>query len=56
MGRGGEGKNRLIKDHVLGDHETISGEIMAAIAFMVVRISEEDTTCGARSKLMGCGG
>jgi hypothetical protein len=56
MGRGGEGKNRLIKNHVSGDHEAISGEVEAAIAFMVVRIAEEDTRCGVRSKLVGCGG
>jgi hypothetical protein len=43
MGRGGEGKNHLIKDHVLGDHEAISVEIKTAIAFMVVGIAEEDS-------------
>jgi hypothetical protein len=56
MGRGGKGKNRLIKNHVPGDHEAISGEVKAVIAFMVVGIAEEDTECGARSKLVGCGG
>jgi hypothetical protein len=41
MGRGSEGKSRLIKNHVSGDHKAISGEIKAAIAFIVVRIPEE---------------
>jgi hypothetical protein len=56
MGRGSEGKTHLIKDNVSGDHKVISGEINAAIAFMVVGIAEEDITCGARRKLVGCGG
>jgi hypothetical protein len=56
MGRGGEGKNHLIKNHMSKDHEAISGEVKAAIAFMVVEIVEEDTKCRARSKLVGCGG
>jgi hypothetical protein len=42
MGRGSEGKNCLIKNHVSGDHEAISGEIKTTIAFMVVGIPEED--------------
>jgi hypothetical protein len=45
MGWGGEGKNHLIKNHVLGDHKVISGEVKAAITFMVVRIAEEDIEC-----------
>jgi hypothetical protein len=55
-GRGGEGKNRLIKDHVSRDHVAICGEVKAAIAFMVIGISEEDTACRPRSKLVGCDG
>jgi hypothetical protein len=39
-----------------GDHEAISGEVKATIAFMMVKIAEEDTECGARSKHVGCGG
>jgi hypothetical protein len=56
MGWGGEGKNHLIKNHMSGDHEAISGEVKATIAFMMVKIAEEDTECGARSKHVGCGG
>jgi hypothetical protein len=55
-GEAANGKNRLIKNHMSGDHKAISGEIKAAIAFMMVRIPEEDTTRGARSKLVRCGG
>jgi hypothetical protein len=42
MGRGSEGKDRIIRDHGLGDHKVISGQIKAMIAFMVVGITEKD--------------
>jgi hypothetical protein len=44
MGRGSEGKDRIIRDHGLGDHKAISGQIKAMIAFMVVGITEKDNT------------
>jgi hypothetical protein len=51
MGRGSEGKDRIIRDHGLGDHKAISGQIKAIsgqikamIAFMVVGITEKDNT------------
>jgi hypothetical protein len=42
MGRGSEGKDRIIRDHGLGDHKAISGQIKAMIDFMVVGITEKD--------------
>jgi hypothetical protein len=41
MGRGSKGEDCIIKDHMLGDHDAMSEQIKATIAFMVVGITEE---------------
>jgi hypothetical protein len=39
-----------------GDNNPIRVEIKAPITFVICGITEEDTQCGARRKLMGGGG
>jgi hypothetical protein len=43
MGRGREGKICLIKGDVVGNDNTICGEIKTVITFVVGRITKKDT-------------
>lgn len=51
--RGGqERKDHFGEDIVMGDQETISGEIKTSVPFVIRRVTEEDTMGGARGELM----
>jgi hypothetical protein len=46
MGRGREGKIRLIKNNVLGDDNVVGGEIKTPITFVVSGVSKKNTSGG----------
>jgi hypothetical protein len=55
--RGGqERKDHFGEDIVMGDQETISGEIKTSVPFVIRRVTEEDTMGAAGGKLMWSGG
>jgi hypothetical protein len=54
MGRGSEGEVCLIENNMLGDDDVIGGEIKAPIAFVIGRVSEEDTSGGPGCQFIRC--
>jgi hypothetical protein len=46
----------LIKNHMSRDDHTVCREIKLAIAFVIDRVVQEDTSGGPRGELMGRGG
>ena len=52
----GEGERCLIKDDMSRDDDPVGGPIKAGVAFVVRRITEEDTHGGARSEFVGSSG
>jgi hypothetical protein len=54
MGRGSEGEVCLIKNNMLGDDDVIGGEIETPIAFVIGRVSEEDTSGGPGCQFIRC--
>jgi hypothetical protein len=54
MGRGSEGEVCLIKNNMSGDDDVIDGEIETPIAFVIGRVSEEDTSGGPGCQFIRC--
>jgi hypothetical protein len=52
----GEEEGRLIKDDMPRDDDPVGGPVKATIAFVVRRITEEDTQGGARSEFIESSG
>jgi hypothetical protein len=53
---GGVGEVRLVKHNMLGDKNPTRGEVKATVPLMVRGVTEEHTTCRARSELVRSSG
>jgi hypothetical protein len=45
--RGGKGEIRLVEDDVMGDEDSVGGEIKTPVPLMVGGVAEEDTMSGS---------